>query len=284
MKKKAYVIGTNVNKSLSPTIFQYWFKKYNIDGEYGYIEIEEKRFDKEIFSLLNTRSDLVGLNITIPYKEKIIPHLKEILTPHPKNIGSINFIWSVKKNIWFGDNSDFIGFEKPIKRNQKKLEREKAIVIGFGGASKAVIYSLILMGFKEVYVFNRSFEKLIKSFDDWRKKMYLPVGSCNIKFHQLEDLKKHTKDADLIVNTTPTNVLGESKTWGINSQTLGFDIVYKPRQGTGFLKHFNPNKRIEGIQMLIYQAIPCFHKWFGVEPEADNDLFDLLYKKLEEKK
>ena len=110
MKKKAYVIGTNVNKSLSPTIFQYWFKKYNIDGEYGYIEIEEKRFDKEIFSLLNTRSDLVGLNITIPYKEKIIPHLKEILTPHPKNIGSINFIWSVKKNIWFGDYSDFIGF------------------------------------------------------------------------------------------------------------------------------------------------------------------------------
>ena len=97
--KKAYVIGTNVNASLSPTIFKYWLEKYNIEGEYGHIEIEEKSFDKEILNLLNKKKDLVGLNITIPYKEKIIPHLSEILTPHPKNIGSINFIWSLKKNI-----------------------------------------------------------------------------------------------------------------------------------------------------------------------------------------
>ena len=284
MKKAAYVIGTNASRSLSPTIFQYWFEKYNIDGKYGYIEIEEKRFDKEITNLLKTKNNLIGLNITIPYKEKIIPHLKEILKPHPKNINSINFIWSKKKNIWLGDNSDFIGFEEPIKRYQKNIEKKKAVVVGFGGASKAVIYSLILMGFKEINVFNRSFKKLVKNLDDWRKKISIPTRDYTIKFYQLEDLKKHTKYANLIVNTTPVNVFGESKIWDINSQTLGYDIVYKPKRGTGFLKHFNPNKRIEGIQMLVYQAAPCFHRWFGVEPEVDSVLFDLLYKKLEEKK
>ena len=76
-KKKAYVVGTNVSTSLSPEIFNYWFKKYKINAEYGYIEIKEENFDREIKSILKNK-DLVGLNITMPYKEKILPYLTKI--------------------------------------------------------------------------------------------------------------------------------------------------------------------------------------------------------------
>ena len=73
--KKAYVIGANVSTSMSPTIFRYWFNKYNIDrAEYGFIEIKEENFDKEIKTILK-EDGLVGLNVTIPYKEKIFPYI-----------------------------------------------------------------------------------------------------------------------------------------------------------------------------------------------------------------
>ena len=75
--KKAYVIGKNVSKSLSPTIFNYWFKKYNIEGEYEFKEISESDFNNIIPSILKEK-DLCGLNITIPFKEKIIEHLHSI--------------------------------------------------------------------------------------------------------------------------------------------------------------------------------------------------------------
>ena len=77
-KKKAYVIGTNVSSSLSPAIFEYWFKKYNVNAKYNYKEIKEENFDKEI-RLLRNEKDLVGFNITIPYKEKIENYLDDSL-------------------------------------------------------------------------------------------------------------------------------------------------------------------------------------------------------------
>ena len=297
--KKAYVVGNNVKTSLSPTIFQYWFKKYNIDGEYGYLEFKnDKIFEKKIIEHILFDNGLVGFNITIPYKEKIISTLNRStnhnlqLSNHAANIGAINFL-NLTRDLgpnpmpgglcWSGDNTDIRGFEKSLKK-QKKLKKGKAIVIGFGGASKAIIYSLVLQGFNEIHIFNRNFEKLISGLNNWSKKLHIPQHVWNPKPHKLEDLKKHTNKGDLIVNTTPVNVLEDLPNWEIGPKTTGFDIVYNPRGGTGFLKHFKPNKRIEGIQMLVYQAVPCFKMWFGVEPEIDEELFDVLYKKMDKKK
>ena len=296
MTKKAYVVGNNVSKSLSPAIFNYWFKKYKIDGEYGYLEIKNDKFlEKKILNLALFDKELVGFNVTIPYKEKIFSVLgskkhKFVLSNHCLNIGAINFIKiKTKPNsntgglYWEGDNTDIHGFEAPLNK-KKNLTKNKAIVIGFGGASKAIIYSLILQGFKNINIFNRSFEKLIKGLGVWRKIIHLSNRGYQIKPNKLEDLKKHMGDSDLIINTTPINVLGDLTDWNIGHKTIGFDVVYSPKEGTGFLKHFAPNNRIEGIQMLIYQAVPCFKLWFGVEPEVDEGLFKHVYKKLDENK
>ena len=112
--------------------------------------------------------------------------------------------------------------------------------------------------------------------------MYFPAYGHAIKPYKLEDLNIHIKNADLIVNTTPVNVFDRHKAWDINAKTIGFDIVYKPRTGTGFLEHFEPHNRIEGVQMLVYQAAPCFNLWFGEKPKIDEGLFDILYKKMDE--
>ena len=281
-RKKAYVIGTEVRKSLSPTIFNYWFEKYKIAADYDYIEIEEKNFDKEIKLILKEKN-LCGLNITIPFKEKIIPYVQET-DLHTTNIKAVNFVTKKRfknKEIWQGLNTDWQGFKKSITQKQKKTDKKLAVVIGFGGAAKAIIYSLILEGFKEIYVFNRGYEK--RSLTLWVKNMKSTLMLPPIKAHTFEELEKHTYKASLMINTTPINILDNKKIWKINPQTIAFDAVYVPKEGTGFLKNFKPNKRVMGIDMLIYQAAPCFESWFGVKPKIEKGLYDHIYKKMKKK-
>ena len=331
--KKAYVVGNNVNTSLSPIIFQHWFDRYKIDAEYGYKEIKEESFDKEIQHILKEKG-LVGLNITMPYKEKIAPHLNRIDTDDAieKSLvkdyyfcaDAVNCV-TIKKNQLIGKNTDWTGFRDAYFRNTKKNyesdfiipeEHRTALVFGFGGAGKAVVFSLLRNIFwKQIIVCDRSFDKIKtiqgvylsapseKSFfsygcrDDVLIKKYLKEelntrgrrkpGSEGLTFIDCikpEEIPKHISKADLAVNTTPINVLNEFDNLEVKSNCEGFDIVYRPREGTGFLKHFKPKNRIEGIHMLVYQAAPCFKLWFGVEPEIDEGLFDALYKKMDEAK
>jgi len=311
--KKAYVIGTNVSTSLSPAIFNYWFKKYNINCEYDYIEIQEEKFVQKIKKKLN--EDFVGLNITIPYKEKILPFLKNI-DPVAKNIGAVNCI-TKKDNSLYGSNTDWIGFStamwanntvSEISKNWKK-PHQVAVIIGYGGAAKSIIYSLKQSGFESIYVFNRSFEKIWKESIDFgfypmKLKDLQRVFNCqpvDIVFPSSSniDLGTPIKDPhlklinpDLVINTAPTNVLKDMNIkknrrslFPRTADWIGYDIVYKPRRGTGFLDYFDNLKSIEGINMLVHQAAPCFKLWFGYLPELDDEeLFKSLYKKLEDQK
>jgi shikimate dehydrogenase len=272
-KKKAYVIGTNVSKSLSPTIFNYWLSKYRIEAEYGYKEITEENFDREIKSTLE-EDGLCGLNITIPFKEKIIQHL-DILDKHSAQIGAVNCVSKIDKTL-NGANTDWLGFQESLNwaqehRTAKIEKKDTAIVIGYGGSAKAIIYSLSFMGFKTIRVFNRSFNK-IKNIN-------------NITPHKLEELKDYFGEADLIVNTVPKNFEKELRLGlprytivdSLNATGHGFDAVYN--YNTLFLGHISYPKRIYGIHMLIHQAAPCFHKWFGIKPEVDIPLVLLLENK-----
>lgn len=305
-KKKAYVIGTKTSKSLSPTIFKYWFDKYSVDGEYGYIEIKEKNFNKEIKSILKDE-DLIGLNITTPYKEKIIPHLlfhnynTVNLGKEAGKIGAVNYIakTSLVADVWCGYNSDYLGFESSIEPFEIKTNIKTAIVIGYGGASRAIIYCLYKKG-KKIKLFNRNYEKINNLGIDepfynqllgWKKKptsMFVNNKSYSndgIESYKLEDLEKHTQSADIIINTTPVNVLERPKKWNISPNTIGFDVVYRPKGGTGFLNHFKPENRIDGIYMLAHQATPCWDAWYTTPPaRVDEDLIYFLFKKMEEDK
>ncbi len=95
----------------------------------------------------------------------------------------------------------------------------------------------------------------------------------------LNQLTKHLKNADLIINTTPINPINKSQVMLVNKKTILSDIVYSPKE-TKFLRKFPNNKKIYGIDMLIQQAVPCFKYWFGIKPKIDTELIKIVDKKI----
>ena len=271
--KKAYVVGTNVSKSLSPLIFNHWFEKYNIDAKYGYKTIEEKNFNKEINSILKEKH-LCGINVTMPFKEKIIKKIHK-LNKHAKIIGAVNCV-TIKNNRYYGTNTDWAGFAEAhlnaiLEQKVPTKTGGGVILIGYGGSAKAILYSLSLMGNiykKNTLVFNRS-----------KRKINIPLFSQKTTL-SLNKIQDYLDEAFLIINTTPRNVLTDLKIKKIKKEIAVCDIVYKPKE-TKFLKHFTkPSAKIYGIHMLINQARPCFFEWFGIMPSEDKMLTRKILKKI----
>ena len=148
--KHFFVIGNKTSKSLSPLIFNHWFKKYKINAEYTYVEIKKEKLDKFILEKIH-ENKTTGFNITIPFKKDIIKYL-ENENKHVRKIGAANCV-TIKKKIQ-GTNTDWIGFLKAIRGYNIK-KNNKIIILGYGGAAQAIVYGFLLKGYKNVVVFNR---------------------------------------------------------------------------------------------------------------------------------
>ena len=265
MKKKAFVLGSNVEESLSPHIFQYWFKQNNINAEYFVKKLDPNISTKDFEDNINKifkEKNICGFNVTIPFKEIIKKKLNQ-LDEHSQNIGAVNCVSKIN-NVWVGKNTDWIGFLKALNASKINIKKERALVIGYGGASKAAIYALQLSGFNEINVYNRTYSKI--------EKLQFINGINIVKF---DDLPNLITKQNIIINTTPNNILSSQNSSSEKIDIPAFDIVYKPKN-TDFLRNFLENKRIFGIAMLVYQAAPCFEDWFGVQPIIDRGLFESL--------
>jgi shikimate dehydrogenase len=259
--KNFFVIGDQASKSLSPLIFNHWFKKYNIQAKYSFLEVTKKNFNSEIVKKLNDKKTQ-GLNVTIPFKKDIIKYLDN-KNVHAQKIGAVNCV-TVGKKIK-GINTDWVGYLNSIKK--EKINKNKNILIlGFGGASQAIYYGFFSKGYKNVSVFNRS-------------KKIINIGGTNKYTKDYSLINSYLIKSDLIINTTPINPLNKRQINLIKKTTIISDIVYKPKE-TLFLKKFKFNKKIYGISMLVEQALPCFNKWFGFVPVVDESLIKKLYKKI----
>ena len=252
MIKKAYVIGNNTKKSLSPTIFNYWFKKYGVKGEYKHIEVKEKDFNKKIKELLLLPSTC-GFNITVPYKEKIIPHLRW-LDSHSLKIGAVNCV-TIKNNKVVGSNTDWLGLKNSIiwmkktKKTKTKLIRKNAVVLGYGGSAKATLYALDKMGFVETELWNRSFDKI---------KNIKKIGNLKVYPKNLEKDNFRIKSKNnLVINTIPQKNFYQ-KLQKLQTHIIGYDLVYNNK--TNFFELFDKSNTVGGINLLVHQAAPCFEK------------------------
>ena len=259
--KYYYVVGNKASKSLSPIIFNHWFKKYKIKAKYKYLQLNNNNFDKKILEKLKDKKT-GGLNITIPFKQKIIKHL-DILDSHSKKINAVNCV--SKTNKIKGSNTDWEGYYRSLPKF-KNPKKTKVVLIGYGGASLAIHYVLKKNGFRNIYILNRSKKRI--NFEK------------NIKYTlSLSKLKKHLPDADLIINTTPLNPIKHNDIKLVRKKTIISDIVYYPKE-TKFLKTFPKNKKVYGISMLLYQAVSCFNLWFSFKPSINKNLIKILDKKL----
>ncbi|MBI04317.1 MAG: hypothetical protein CMI96_00700 [Pelagibacteraceae bacterium] len=251
--KRYYVVGDNTSNSLSPLIFNYWFKKYKINAKYSFVEIKPPNFDKKIKELFQNKQ-VGGLNITNPYKKKIIKHLDD-LDKQATEINAVNCVLFGK--IKRGTNTDWLGYQESLSKNNIN-KKSSIIILGYGGAAQAIYYSFILRGYKNINVFNRT------------KKLIETKGG-QVFTQKYKDCDKYFKNCNLIINTTPLNPLSENQCNMVNKKTIISDIVYRP-QNTVFLENFHTNKKVYGISMLINQAIYCFEYWFGFRPKVDTAL------------
>ncbi len=246
------IIGNPVSHSLSPIMHNVAFKELGIKAVYGAFLVKEENLKKAVegIRVLNIK----GLSITIPHKESIMKYLDEI-DRVAFEIGAVNTI--VNKNGYLkGHNTDWIGVLKAFTKNGVEIKDKKVVIIGAGGASKAVVYAIKAGGAKEIEVYNRTFEKakiLEKKFGIIAKPW--------------EELKKAS--GDIIIQTTSVGL----KSWEspveeevLSRFKIAMDIVYMPLK-TKFLSLAEKYaKVIDGLQMLLYQGVEQFRLWTGIEP------------------
>ena len=164
-----------------------------VNCEYKHKEIKSIKFNKHIKKILK-EENLYGLNITIPFKESIIPHLDKI-DKHSKAIGAVNCV-VIKKNKLFGFNTDWVGYQSALKKISTKKDRvnKSAMIIGYGGAAKAILYALLKFEYKTIHIFNRSVQK------------FNNLKNSRVKTHHLSNINKFIDTSSLLVNTTPINI------------------------------------------------------------------------------
>ena len=168
IEKKFGIIGKPLSHSLSPTLHNFWFKKYKIYASYSLIEIELNEIEGVIEKIRN--KELQGINVTIPYKQAVIPYLDAIIDDAKETL-SVNTIALNEKEKVVGSNTDVYGLEQGFlnKINNQNLKQNKILVLGAGGVTSSIIYALKKKGIKEILISNRTLRKA----EDIKKNSHL---------------------------------------------------------------------------------------------------------------
>ena len=272
MKKNFGIIGSPIKHSLSPLLHNYWFKKYNLNANYSIIEAEEKDLP-DIIKKIKDKT-LSGINVTLPYKQKIINHLDKIIND-AETTGSVNTLMLDPEGLTVGENTDVFGLQAAYLKEIENGFNKKALVIGAGGVSPSVIYSLQKSGVKNISIINRTQEKCL-----FLKKKYNYLNVLSWK-----NLKSEIGKHEIIINATSLGLKG-GKDFDFNfdkckSNTIYIDTIYNPLKTKTF-KYLEEKeiKVFNGLDMFIYQGQKSFYLWNKINPEIDDDLVNLLTSKL----
>ena len=271
MKKKFGIIGNPIKHSLSPVLHNYWFKKYSIDADYSILNIEDDL--QGVIKKIRNKS-LSGLNVTLPYKKKIVPYL-DVIVNDAKITSSVNTVYLDDKGILIGENTDVFGLQAAYLKELDKSSKKKALIIGAGGVSPSVILSLQKSGVKDITIINRTLEKCI----------FLKKKFKTLKIIEWINLESEIKNYDIIVNATSLG-LKDGEDFDINFEKIKdnlifIDTIYNPLE-TKTIKFLKKKdiKVFNGLDMFIYQGQKAFYLWNKVNPEIDQKLIELLLSKL----
>ena len=267
----AAVLGHPINHSKSPKLHNYWLSLFNIDGYYIPLDIDPRNFENSIRALSGL--GFVGANVTIPYKEKVLK-IADKISDRAAIIGAANTLTFLQDGRIYADNTDGYGFLQNIKckYNDWTASEGTSVVFGAGGASRAILGALIEDGANEVILANRTRSRADQLRSDFGAK---------IKVVDWMKVQNYLSDASTVINATSLGMNGKAELpiplHGLKKNTLVTDIVYTPLN-TPLLE--NAAKRgcrtVDGLGMLIHQAIPGFERWFGVKPDVSENLRKLL--------
>jgi len=258
------IIGDPVKHSLSPLMHNAAFRYLNLDYVYVPFEVKKSNLEEAIFGARSL--NIKGLNVTIPHKTEVIKYIDSLDTS-ARLIGAVNTIKFDDKTS-MGYNTDGVGAIKAIEEVMK-VKNKKIVILGAGGAARAVSFQMLLKDVKMLVIANRTQKNGLKLKEDLLESI-----DGNVKCIGLDDeLKDDLRDAHILINTTPIgmypNVNQESlvKSEMMHEDLLVNDLVYNPHK-TSLLKEADKAglRTISGIKMLIYQGIESFKIWTGVTP------------------
>jgi len=262
------ILGEKLDYSFSPLMFNHYFERLNLDIRYKIFPVSSEILP---FLLNKTRtSDITGLNVTIPFKENVIPFLDD-LAPEVKIIGAVNVIHNSEGRLK-GYNTDYIGFLRTLEK-YNSLKTEKAVILGAGGAARSIIYGLSKLKFKNITFFSRKKKKITKILDQFH---FIP--HLNGERWEIGKIKEKMKDADIVVNATPVGMFPLEKEspvdvdFSLKKKCIVYDLIYNPKV-TQFLKAAQIKGAVieNGLQMLIYQAVESLKIWKA--EEVDEEVF-----------
>ena len=267
---KLAVIGHPITHSKSPVIHNYWIKRYGLKGQYDAVDLAPEDFKDGIKKLVE--QGYRGFNLTVPHKEAGLNVCDEVDDLATK-IGAVNTIRVVNGKL-YGTNTDAFGFTENIRHNMPgfKFENGPVVVIGAGGAAKAVAYAALHEGAPSITIVNRTIE---------RAQDLAKMDPGRIKVMKWSERSEALDQARLVVNTTSLGMKGQEPLTidmrMLSQAALVTDLVYNPLQ-TDFLQKAKArgNRTVTGIGMLLHQARPAFQGWFGVLPDAEDALLKMV--------
>ena len=269
--RRAFVIGWPISHSLSPFLHGHWLTRHGIDGRYEAIAVPPDELGGFLANL--SQASLVGGNVTIPHKQAALAACGRI-DSEARAIGAVNTLW-LEDNVLCGSNTDAYGFSANLDRNAPLWrEAETALVLGAGGASRAIIHAVLEAGLK-VHLVNRTLARAEAIADEFGPRV--TAGGWDA-------IPALLPDSGLIVNATSLGMTGQPplniELKRADKRAIVTDIVYNPLE-TKLLEQAGDRgmKTVDGLGMLMHQAVPGFEKWFGIRPEVDADLrADLLQR------
>ena len=262
--RKYIVIGNPIDHSLSPKLHNHWFKENNINALYEKCLLNEVDI-KNIIERVK-KKEIYGLNVTVPFKKKIIPFV-ERLTNEASISSSINTIYMENDKI-VGHNTDIAGFELAIRFSKFDTKNKKVFILGAGGVVSSLIVALKNLGVSKIIISNRTKEKAEELKNNYDDLEIIEWGS--------------TPNFDMIINATSLGLNKNDDEIKLDYNKIGsnkffFDVIYNPKE-TIFLKKAkeNGNKTQNGKMMFIYQAHQAFTIWHKLMPEINEKTISLL--------
>ena len=273
----AAVVANPIKHSISPFIHNSAFEATNTNGVYLAWEVDAAELAETVANI--RRYQMYGINLSMPYKEQVIPYLDQ-LSEEACLIGAVNTVVN-REGTLIGYNTDGKGFFKSLP--SFKISGEKMVLLGAGGAAKAILAQAILDGVSQISVFVRlsSMEKTRPYLDKLQNATGFRVDLFALE--DVQDLQDSITKADLLVNATSVGMDGVSlpipASVVLPEKLLVADVIYQPFE-TPFLKwaRSQGNQSINGLGMLLYQAAEAFELWTGKEMPTDQ-IWDLLKQK-----
>ena len=272
---RAGVIGWPISHSRSPVIHGYWLKQLSIEGSYERLPVEPGRLEDFMREL--AANGYAGCNVTIPHKESVF-RLTRPADESTLRLGAVNTVY-IRNGQVLGTNTDGEGFNNSILSSQPgyTFRNKRAVVLGAGGAAMAVTNALLLNGISEIAIANRSIEKT--------QQLRLRFGQA---IRPVEWIKRSQQlpECDFLVNTTSLGMKGQPELeidlQHLPTTSLVCDIVYVPLR-TKLLEQAlaRGNQVVEGLGMLLHQAVRGFELWFGARPMVTNELYDLIARDID---